>query len=609
MADIKPIEISNFNLGGQADSRFSGIKNSLAKLIGFNLHDTPGLLRVRQKLSKISETIVEDATDGVDAFCKVGIACSDGNWYFFSSTTGKVWKVTSAFAVSKVHTTTPDSGDAGCLDAKEYNGYIYWATEKRLHRIAISDLADWSDATEDWAELNLDQAALGSTGDVYTLTTGVNEGATHRQTYTPAKSPLEAVGVNIGDKGTGDWTVTIHDAANASIGTKTITNANLAAGWNIFEFASVLYPVVGDAHHVHFHSTVADGTIVSSTNEDLEDGNIKIYTTSDDEFHPMEIQNLVLFIGDRHLVHQVDAQTFSRDALDIVPPNRIKCLGKIGTDLLIGTFIASNVSKGEIFRWNTFSVSFSSSDQVDEVGINAFLPGDNYVIVNAGLSGNLYYYNGQVLELFKRVPGDYSSTAQAIVHPNSASNLQGLILFGVSNSTGNPCDQGVYAIGKHSRNYPLVLDLSFPISERSDGDFVLSSIEIGAIAVSGFDAVIAWKNGSAFGFDKIDYSNKLDGAYFESRVEALQREILQNFGKFLVAYETIPASCDIDIAYQTNHAGSYTALTTIKDTDRLIKYNDSVTPNGNTIQMKVTITASSNTAPSIESCGIFPREE
>ena len=61
-------------------------------------------------------------------------------------------------------------------------------------------------------------------------------------------------------------------------------------------------------------------------------------------------------------------------------PLRIKSLGIVDTDLLIGTYIADTVNKTRVYRWNTLSVSFTSSDPIEEVGINAFLPGDNYVL-------------------------------------------------------------------------------------------------------------------------------------------------------------------------------------------------------------------------------------
>lgn len=686
MATLPPIAIDNFNLGGLADSKFSGVKHSLAKLIGFDLHSTPGLLKVRQKLTKVSSTTV-------DAFCKARVACSDGNSYFFSHTTGKVWKVTSAFAVSLVHTTTPNKGGAGCLDAKEYNGYIYWVTEKRLHRIPVSGTSDWAtNAVEDWAEINLDQDAIGGTGFTYTLTTAINEGATHRQTYTPTKIGLEAVGVNIDTVGTGNWTVEVHNAANTVIGSKQILVASVTTGWNIFEFAAVVYPVVGSAHHVHIYSSVADGKVISSVASDLEGGNIKIYTTSDANFHPLKEQNLVLYLGDRSSVHQVDDQTFSLDALKIKPPLNVKCLGIVDTDLLIGTYIADNVSETRLFRWDTFSISFTSSDPIPENGINAFLEGDNYTIVNAGNAGNLYYYNGQQLDLFKKIPGDYTSSATALVNPNAVANLNGLILFGLSNVAGDPADEGVYCMGRNSKNYPLVMDLSFPISERLSSALVLTGVEIGAALVAGVDFLVSWKRKSTitvtiatpgvvtytnhnitdgdgivftttgalptgitsgtiyyarstgtntlnlydtsahavsggatgrvdtsgsqsgvhtaatFGIDKLDYSNKLDGAYFESRVAAYAREVLQNFSKFVVAYETLPASTDITIQYKVNH-GDYTGTNEKTDAQRLIKFADEESPEGNTVQMKVIITASSNSAPTIESAAIILKQQ
>ena len=49
----------------------------------------------------------------------------------------------------------------------------------------------------------------------------------------------------------------------------------------------------------------------------------------------MLVLNLVLYIGDKNLVAQVDEGVWSADALDLPLPsqNRIKCLGQMGTDL------------------------------------------------------------------------------------------------------------------------------------------------------------------------------------------------------------------------------------------------------------------------------------
>ena len=120
------------------------------------------------------------------------------------------------------------------------------------------------------------------------------------------------------------------------------------------------------------------------------------------------------------------------------------------------------------------------------MAVNAFLNGDNFVLAQAGIRGNIYFYDGVNLELFRKIPGDYSPTKYGEVYPTAVARLGELILFGFSNGAGNPADQGIYQFGRHSRDYPYVLDMPFPISERSGADLVLSGIEIGGVFGNGY---------------------------------------------------------------------------------------------------------------------------
>lgn len=472
------IPIEKFNLGGLADSKFSGIENSFYKLIGFDLHTTPGLLKVAQKLTKEAVGAV------VDEFVKVAIASTNGRTYWFSSTSGKIWERDAAGTFVLAYTTTPAAGAALCLGAAEYQGYIYWATESRLHRILATD----AEGAVEWA-------------------------------------------------------------------------ANAVEDWATF-------------------------------------------ATTNASYHPMIEQNLVLYIGDGKDVAQVDAGVFSASALDIKDPLVVKCLGKIGTDILIGTE-GNEFAKTEIFRWNTWSDSFTTSDTIEEDNINAFLPGDNLVFVSAGVAGNIYVYNGEALELYKKIPGDHTVSTECVIHPNAVANLAGEILFGLSTKTGDPADEGIYRLGRHSRNYPYILDLPYPISERSNGDFVLTGIEIGALLVVGQELFASWKHSAAYGVDKLDTSNKLDGAYLETMVMNAQREPFSDFSKFLVAYVDLAANTDVNISYSKNHA-AYAALTEINDTARKIIYAEK-SVKATTLQIKLVFTASSNDAPTIRGAAVFIR--
>lgn len=561
----QPIIINNFNMGGLADSKWSGIKYSLYKFLGFDPHSAPGILRTAQKMAKDSGVTVTE-------YCKARLASSNGCTYWGSSTSGKIWEKTSAGVWSLVYTMTAAAGGVNVLSMFEYGDYIYVATESRLHRIIAT--------------------SVGATA----------------------------------------WAT------------------NMPAGLNWATFG-----------------------------------------VTDADFHPMYCPVDVLYIGDGNQVAQVDTNTFSANALDISAPLRVKSLGQMGTDLLIGTYINDNVTQTRMIRWNTWSTSFDVSNPINEVGINSIFQADNFVYAQCGVAGNIYQFDGAVLNLSKKIPGDYSTTKTMTVNPAAVSNLGNEILFGVSNVLGNPCDQGVYRIGRNSVNYPYIMDLPYPLSPRSGSDFVLSNIEIGAVLVVGSDVYASWKRsatvtisiadpgvvtltahgltdgesivftttgalptgltagtvyfarsvtadtlhiydtsahavtggatgrvvttgiqsgvhtGAVVGIDKLDYSTKLSGAYFETKVIlASARDTFANIAKFLVAYDLLPTSTAIAIQYSKNYA-AYADTTEKVDTMHAIVSSDAEGVECTTLQMKVIITASGNTAPEIESASIVPR--
>lgn len=159
--------IKNLNLGGIADSDYQAKPNTVSEMVGLDIHSTPGLIKVNQKLTQDDGGVITE-------FCKVAIACSDGNTYWFSNTTGKIWRRTAAGLWSLIYTTVANSGAVICLGAKEYEGYIYWATQDRIHRIQIG--ADWATKVElNWAELNLDHEEQGGTADGYLIKNAISE--------------------------------------------------------------------------------------------------------------------------------------------------------------------------------------------------------------------------------------------------------------------------------------------------------------------------------------------------------------------------------------------------------------------------------------------------
>ena len=455
---------------GLADSKFSGIAGSFAESVGIDGHSIPGAITVHQKLTKESGSTVTE-------LCKVRVAASNGYSFWFSSTSGKIWARTSGGSWSLALTTTAAAGGVNCLGAAEYNGFIYWATESRLHRIAIANADDaWTGEALNWA-------------------------------------------------------------------TFAVTNAT---------------------------------------------------------YHPMAIQDLTLFIGDGNQVASVNSSgTFNNNALDIKAPLIITTMIDYEIDLLIGTITATTVNETEIIRWDCVSTSWNTSDPIQEPGINAFIRDDNYMYVNAGRAGNIYFYNGEKLEPFKRIPGTYSNTQYGTVYSHAVGNYKGIPIFGFSNGAGNPALQGVYSFGSYSRDYAKVLDLSWPISTGT-----MATIEVGAILVADFTILVAWKDGSSYGVDAIDYTAKYASAYFETRMLAPElRDTLKTLREVSAYYNSLPASTGITFSYSVNGA-AYVAMTST--TDAIINRikSDGGPDSIGSLMIKVAFTISSNSAPVLEALGI-----
>ena len=326
------------------------------------------------------------------------------------------------------------------------------------------------------------------------------------------------------------------------------------------------------------------------------------FTKTDTEFHPMQKQSTQLFIGDGNQVAKVNsAGTFTANALDILTPLRIKTITDFDIDIVLGTIIATTVNECQVLRWDTVSTSWTASDPIPENGINAFIHDDNYLYAQAGQFGNIYFYNGEQLVSYKRIPGNWSPSSYGEVYPQAVSNLLGRPVFGLSNGSGNPALQGVYTFGSYSKDYPKVLDLSYPISNSA----TMQTLEIGAVLAVGADLFVAWKDSDTYGVDKLDWSNKYASAYLETMTLFQdKRDVLKVLGKVSAFYSSLPANTGITFSYSLN-GGSYVEMTSITNLVLNEVYADLSVPDIGSLQIKIELTVSSNSAPVIEALGIY----
>lgn len=462
------IETKNINLGGIADSDYLGTENSVAEMVNCDIHSEAGLIKANQALTKDSGAVV-------DELCLARVSCSNGSTYFFGES-GGIFERESDGTWTDRGTAAPAAGAAKILSAEEYQGYIYYAMQSRLGRIAVPSAGgSWAGRSDSWATFG-------------------------------------------------------------------VTNAT---------------------------------------------------------YHPMKQVNQIQYIGDGNQVAQVDGTTFSANALDIKTPLIISALGSLDTDLLIGTIVASNVMRSEIIRWNTWSVSFSVSDPIPEVGVNAFLDTDNIVIVSAGTKGNLYIYDGAQLETYKKIKGTWNSDNKAKINPNAVFNFNGMPLFGLSIDTGEGVNLGIYSLARTNRNYPYVLNLEYKISTGN-----LTKVEIGAITPIGADQfLVSWKDttsGTVVGVDILNLTTKAT-AHFVTRNILIDRTNKSNYGFVYVPYRTLPTDTSIDIHSSVQHAAfSGTPDASKTDAERLMEVSDAHIGEASVAKVKVVLNPNANDAPEVE---------
>ena len=372
---------------------------------------------------------------------------------------------------------------------------------------------------------NDEDQKLETSGQTYTLTTAINEGATHRQTFVPTRDPQKSVEVLIAAVGTGDWTLTVHDAQNNEQAALTVTNGELLTGDYDFVFATPWRPVIDASYHFHITSTVADGTVTTTTNADLETVDFHTYFgfLVSDVYHPiLQILN-ILAIGNERYISTWNASTYTPHKLTLPSGYRIRSLAYWREYLAIGVWRTADTTptikdedQGFIFFWDGASDTYNYFIPVPEGGINAMYGTSDILYALAGYSGDLIAYTGGgSAQKIKRMPNITNDKFMEIA-PGSMNMWKTLLRIGLDFSTDSTSiEKGVYSYGTLNRNYPFSLGFEHPLSL---GTQTGTGVNIGCVFPSGQALYVGWQNSNSFGIDKIAVGND---PYTDASVELL----------------------------------------------------------------------------------------
>lgn len=360
--------------------------------------------------------------------------------------------------------------------------------------------------------VDIDQNSATS-GNTYALTTAISEASTDKKSFTPAKDPQKSLRIYIGAKGTGAWTLTVHDQYNNTIATSTVANASLpSSGDYEFIFSTPWRPLTNFTNSYHFHltSTVADGTVRTTSSNNLSTVDFTTYYSfliEDTAFHPVAKMLQFLVFGNERYIGTLEATVYDPNKIALPAGYRVRCFGYWQEYLAIGVIKGDSITdqdQGRIYFWDGIATTYNSYVDVPQGGVSALLGKDGKLFVWAGYNGDmLVYEGGNSVRKLRRLP-NLETTKYLEMYPGAVTGWNSLIHYGAGGSSNSALAyRGVYAYGSTNDKYPDILTFDYPISTGN----TKNTPRIGLLMTVEDRLLIGWGDGTGYGVDYVDTSN------------------------------------------------------------------------------------------------------
>lgn len=505
------IDLTSFE-GGISQSQKVGLKGSGRFMKKLDIYNDQSYMIPFPKSTKVSGTTVLDLVKWMED----GTPWDSNRWFYDAA--GNIYKETSGFVWSVDRATATIGNGAAGQGLLVFADGLYYTTSTTLGRkYPLDGTPAYNDDFLSDGTTNVDRSQV-TTGNTYTPPTAISETATNRYTFTSDSSihastsllrydPIKTIAVWVSGKGSGDWTVTVHDANNTLVGAATVANASLSNGaLNSFTFATPLRITIGDTYHFHVTSTVADGTALTTTASDLETVTFTEYfgiLITDALFHPeIEMLNFMV-IGNNNYLATWDTATYNPNRIVFAPGYKVRALAKDDEFVVAACWrgdALTDVEDGRLYYWDGISPTFNFFKPITMGLPNAIYNLDNKLYGVYGSRGQLFMGS----EPFQNVHQVPKLGSQKImeVYPGAMTTWQRnlYIGFGASTDDSTSVEQGVYCWGNKYDALPEALTFAFGIST---GTTQGTTLKIGMVKGKGNSMYIGWRDGASYGVDKI----------------------------------------------------------------------------------------------------------
>lgn len=508
--------------GGQASDEAIGPEASFSYSQALEHRRNPSQLTVLPGPRKISGSIVTDLILNV-------VQVKNGTRFAIGDA-GNIYKISTANVVTLVRTITVGEGGAGTdgLIYRSENDTVYYCTPTQVLTLYPATSATTFSQSTIATSVSIDTAATRSGGAAsYTVLTAISEAAANKCSFKPDIEPLIGITVKIPNKGTGNWTLTLHDGLNNVLATSTLANGSITAGQVTFPFAAQVRALVkpnARTYHFHLTSTVADGTVQVTTASDLSTAD---YTITADRlvktvngFHPIAqfLQYLCIGNGNYLSVWEPLTETsppnneFERHRLTF--PTGYEVTGLAVTDeflvIACGRY-ASDGSKdfqdGKLFTWDGVSKTYNQIIDVSAGTPEGIHTHENYPYFF--VNGTLCAWPGGKNIINVRTIANTDTTYKDVVdntkvYPNMMTVKDNLLHCGYPSNTNNTSiEHGVYVWGSLEKNFPSSFNYGYVPSHQNKLN-TTGTRKLGCVRNFGDEMYISWRDGANYGLDIVD---------------------------------------------------------------------------------------------------------
>lgn len=275
-----------------------------------------------------------------------------------------------------------------------------------------------------------------------------------------------------------------------------------------------------------------------------------------------EHANAMYLANDRYIARVDAANSFSANELSLPAQFKSTCLKSVGDDLIIGTYVGTNVSYCKVFLWNTVDTSWTYEDEIFEIGVNCFIILDNLVLAQCGTEGRIFYWTGLKMNYFSKIRGITTALGEQM-----SCVYKGRALF--ANATK------IYSIHREDKDLPIAICGEYTATGT------ISSLIVQA------DQLLVHRG---TGVDKVGTS------YATATIDTPEKQVSIN--NVVVAYDSNPDG--IGISTKINSASDYTDQTPRLDTIKRTVDFDGGLNEAVYGQARITLTPYSTGSPATE---------